>query len=86
MLTKTINGTRVDYQPSTRSDKKFMTRSPEGKIIHFGAKGYSDYIEHKDPKRRENYQKRHSAILLKNGSRAIDKVWSPAWLSYHINW
>lgn len=32
----------------------------DGKTIKFGAKGYSDYTIHKDPKRKQRYLKRHS--------------------------
>lgn len=73
MSTKTVSGIKVVYQKSTRKDKKFMTKDTEGKIVHFGASGYQDYTEHKDPERRDNYRKRHSKILLKDGTRAVDK-------------
>ncbi len=46
--------------PSTRAAKKWQVETPEGKKIHFGAKGYSDYTIHKDPERKERYDKRHS--------------------------
>lgn len=29
------------------------------KTIHFGADGYQDYTQHKDPKRKESYISRH---------------------------
>ena len=37
---------------SSRKDKKYMLVTPEGKKIHFGAKGMSDYTIHKDDKRK----------------------------------
>ena len=43
---------------STRKDKKYMLEY-QGKIIHFGQKGASDYLQHKDPKRKELYLARH---------------------------
>ena len=43
---------------STRKDKKYMI-TYNGKKIHFGAKGYSDYTIHKDPKRKASYLARH---------------------------
>jgi hypothetical protein len=49
-------------EKSQRKDKKWRVRKeyPEtGKIIHFGGRGYEDYPEHKDEKRKENYIKRH---------------------------
>ena len=45
--------------PSTRLDKKWMVRTPEGKIIHFGAKNYSDFLMHKNPEQRDRYISRH---------------------------
>jgi len=44
---------------STRADKKFMIINPKGKKIHFGAKGYEDYIIHKDDERKQRYIARH---------------------------
>lgn len=86
MPTKTVNGIKVNYEKSTRKDKKFMTITPEGKTIHFGQSGSQTFLDHKDRIRKEAYQKRHSAIKLKDGTRAIDKKYSPAWLSYNILW
>lgn len=86
MKSKTIGNIKVEYEESTRKDKKFMTKDPDGKIVHFGARGYEDFTQHKDLERRENYRKRHSKILLKDGTRAIDKKFSPAWLSYNVLW
>lgn len=45
---------------STRSDKKYMVEV-DGKTIHFGAAGYSDYPTHKDPERKQRYINRHKA-------------------------
>lgn len=44
---------------STHKDKKLMVRTPDGKTIHFGARGYSDYTKHGDPKRKALYVLRH---------------------------
>jgi len=83
---KKIGNTTVTYWPSSRSGKKWMTITPKGKTVHWGHPTMKDYTQHKSKKRKSNYKKRHSGILLKNGSRAIDKKWSPAWLSYHVTW
>jgi hypothetical protein len=32
----------------------------DGKIIHFGERGYSDMTKHKDPKRKQRYIDRHA--------------------------
>ena len=47
---------------STRKDKKFML-SPkgEGKTIHFGASGYSDFTKHGDEARKNRYIQRHKS-------------------------
>jgi hypothetical protein len=85
--TKTVKGVKVTYQPSTRKSKKWMTVTPdEGKKVHWGHPTMKDYTQHRSLKRRSNYRKRHAGILLKDGSRAIDKKWSPAWLSYYVTW
>lgn len=44
---------------STRKDKKLMVITPEGKVIHFGQAGASDYPNHKDKDRKANYIARH---------------------------
>ena len=45
---------------SSRKDKKYMMFSPdEGKMVHFGQFGATDYTRHLDPKRRMNFRKRN---------------------------
>lgn len=43
---------------SSRNDKKFMLVTPDGKLIHFGAKGMQDYLDHGDSQRRTNFHSR----------------------------
>jgi len=31
---------------SSRKDKKYMVKNPDGKMVHFGASGYTDYTAH----------------------------------------
>jgi len=64
---------------STRKNKKYMIKNPDGKMIHFGEKVYADYTAHQDEKRRENFRKR-------NKKWRTSEKWTPAWLSYHILW
>ena len=50
---------------SNRKDKKWTVTLLNGgagdeKTIHFGAEGYLDYTQHKDPNRRERYIQRHA--------------------------
>lgn len=49
--------------PSTDPDKKWMAvfelDNGQTKTTHFGAKGYSDFTQHKNPLRRQSYLARH---------------------------
>lgn len=51
--------TIVYLRKSSKPDKKYMVYV-DGKIIHFGARGMSDYTKHKDKSRMNRYSKRHS--------------------------
>jgi hypothetical protein len=46
-------------QNSNKADKRFMITFSNGKTVHFGLKGGSTYIDHKDKKKRSNYLARH---------------------------
>lgn len=72
-------GPNVELYESTRKNKKYMVKSPDGKWVHFGQKGYQDFTAHGDEKRRENFRKRNA--LWKNAPR-----WSPRHLAYWILW
>jgi Family of unknown function (DUF5754) len=50
----------VVLKKSSRKDKKFMVTFDDGKTLHFGASGYSDFTRHKDTARRDRYDLRHS--------------------------
>jgi hypothetical protein len=38
---------------------KFTAIFPDGKVVRFGRKGFSDYTLHKDPERMKRYLTRH---------------------------
>jgi len=77
----------VELFKSTRKDKKYMFKNPiTGHWIHFGSKFHSDYLIHQDPIRRENYRKRHEAIMTKDGIPAYKIPYSSSWAAYHILW
>ena len=44
---------------SKKADKKYDAIVDDKKAISFGAKGYSDFTQHKDKARKERYVKRH---------------------------
>lgn len=78
---------------SDRAGKKKMVLASKNvggktkyKLIHFGAKGYSDYTKHKDKSRRANYRARHSAIKLKSGKPAYKDKFQAAYWSYRKLW
>jgi hypothetical protein len=48
----------VYLKKSTKQASKYMVLI-NGKTIHFGAAGYSDYTINKDPERRSRYISRH---------------------------
>jgi hypothetical protein len=51
----------------------------EEKIIRYGARGYEDYTQHKDPDRRANFRARHKcdSVTDKNTARywACQDLW-----------
>lgn len=71
---------------SHRENKKYLILTPGNRMIHFGAEGYSDYTNHKDDDRKQRYIDRHSKILKKDGSRAIDDINSPSFWSLNLLW
>ncbi len=85
---KKLRDLKIPYQYaelSKRPDKKIMIRI-NNKTIHFGSKDSQTYLEQKNDEKRNAYIARHSKIYLKDGTRAIDAKYSPAWLSYHVLW
>ena len=70
---------------SDKPSKKLMFVR-DGKKIHFGAKGSHTYLEGATEQKRRAYRARHSKILLKDGTLAYKKKYSPAYLSWHILW
>ena len=76
---------------STRKAKKYMIKvidddTKKSTWVHFGAKNYKDFLDHKNEKLRKYYRKRHQGIRLKDGSPAYMKRGSPAFFSYYILW
>jgi hypothetical protein len=50
----------IYLKKSSKKDKKWMVYI-EGKTIHFGAFGMSDYTIHKDAERMKRYENRHKS-------------------------
>ncbi len=51
----------ISIKPSDKPSKKYVATFDDGKKVHFGAKGYSDFTIHKDEARKQRYINRHSS-------------------------
>lgn len=74
---------KVILKKSSRKDKKFTAVMPGDGVAHkhhFGAAGMSDFTIHKDPKRKDNYIKRHAKRENWND------IHSAGFWSKHILW
>jgi hypothetical protein len=67
---------------SATKNKKFAVRTPDGRVVNFGQKGYDDFTKHQDEQRRENYLNRATKI---KGDWRSDK-YSPNNLAINILW
>ncbi len=54
-------GIKETIHKSSRRSKKFMVRF-RGNLIHFGAAGFQDFLDHGDARRRESYLRRARGI------------------------
>ena len=72
---------RATLRPSSRAGKKWEVEM-DGKTIHFGATGYSDFTRHGDEARKERYLKRHKPTedWSKSG------IETPGFWARHILW
>jgi hypothetical protein len=73
----------IDILESKNKNKKYVAifdNNGSKTTTHFGAKGYSDYITHKDKDRRNLYIKRHKKDLETNDPTRA------GYLSMYILW
>lgn len=64
------------------SKKKYRVKAcanGQEKVLQFGARGYEDYLQHKDAGRRANFKSRHNCSEKKN------KL-TPGWWACNWNW
>lgn len=76
------------YYKSDRKGKKLMIRvkaKGKDKKVHFGATGYQDFTQHKDPERRESFLSRMKGVK-KNGKPAWKDPLSPAYHAVRKLW
>lgn len=67
---------------SKRKNKRYVAIFDNGKKVHFGFKGGSTYIDHKDKVKRKNYRARHDV----NEKKFYGNPYRPATLSRYILW
>ena len=72
----------MKVEKSNRKTKRYVAIFNDGERIHFGFKGGSTYLDHKDKTKRKNYIARHEVLEKKfyNDPRR------PATLSRFILW
>lgn len=56
----------VKIRRSPNTKKKFRVILEDGRIVDFGARGYSDYTKHEKPSRMRSYVLRHGGIIPKS--------------------
>lgn len=49
----------MELHPAKDGTHKWLAVFDDGTRVRFGAVGYKDYTQHKDPLRRKNYLQRH---------------------------
>lgn len=74
-----------DFKTSTRKNKKYMVLY-NGKWIHYGQKGYEDFLDHNDKKRRMNYRTRARGITDAKGRQTYKLKTSANFWAYHTLW
>jgi hypothetical protein len=72
----------MKIENSTRKNKRYVAIFNGNKKVHFGFKGGSTYIDHKDKEKRKNYRARHDV----NESKFYKDPYRPATLSRFILW
>ena len=68
----------ITVYKSTKPDKKYMIFH-NNKFIHFGQMKFDDMTKHNDIHRQNKF-------LSRNHKWKNSKMFSPAWLSYHLLW
>ena len=75
----------IGVYPSTQKNKKLVALFDiDGnlKMVHFGSKNSSTYLDHKDEEKRDNYIRRHIAL----GTEDYNNPLTPASLSMYLLW
>jgi len=89
---------RYNYSKSTNPAKKLMViieKDGKKRTIHFGARNMEHFKDrtgiwkskdHGDKDRRKSFRARMGGIKLKDGSKAVNNPFSPAYHAQRILW
>jgi len=75
----------TEFGKSKRKDKKYYVVY-QGKKINFGSASGQTFLDHGDEKKKENWKKRHSKIVDKDGVPFYTKKNSAEHWSYYLLW
>lgn len=87
-LEKKLKSLRVPYAwvgYSPRKNKRFRVIIND-KPVDFGDPNAYTFFDGATEEKRRAYIARHSKIKLKDGTRAIDQKYTPAWFSFYVLW
>ena len=73
------------YGFSTVKGKRFFVQLNNDKIYHFGYKFGQTFLDHKDERKKEGYQKRHLGNKTER-KRIEEFIPSPALFSFYLLW
>jgi len=77
----------VSVLPSRVPGKKYTAVFDTGKKVHFGAKGYGDFIIYSRTEGLEAAKKHRRSYLARHAvDRGLDDPTTPAALSYYVTW
>ena len=81
---KKLGAKSLDY--SKRKNNKYVVTLPDGKNVHFGSSKYSDFLIHKDEKRKNKYLSRAKKIENKQGKLTYENPESANYWSINLLW
>jgi len=77
---------KVTVQRSSRPEKKWMAVFETGKTVHFGARSYQDFTQHKDPERMRRYKLRHPSGPGKREQHGKSGIYTAGFWAMNLLW
>ena len=75
----------IKVEKSPKQLKKYRAYFNNSKFFDFGLEGSETYLDHKDPKKKENYLKRHMANKIES-NLIKNLISSPSLFSAYLLW